>query len=49
MTVALLDRLTHRSHVLLLNGESYRLRESRRRASSTGPDQQVPQGEEKTS
>jgi len=32
MTVALLDRLTHRSHVLLLNGESYRLRESRRRA-----------------
>ena len=32
MTVALLDRLTHRSHVLLLNGESYRLRDSRRRA-----------------
>lgn len=32
MTVALLDRLTHRSHVLLFNGESYRLRDSRRRA-----------------
>jgi DNA replication protein DnaC len=32
MTVALLDRLTHRSHVLLFNGESYRMRESKRRA-----------------
>jgi len=32
MTVALLDRLTHRCHVLLFNGESYRMRESRRRA-----------------
>lgn len=32
MTVALLDRLTHRSHVLLFNGESYRVRESRQRA-----------------
>lgn len=39
MTVALLDRLTHRSHVLLLHGESYRLRESRRR-------NPVPQGAE---
>ena len=34
MTVALLDRLTHRSHVLVLNGESYRLRDSRRRAAA---------------
>ena len=32
MTVALLDRLTHRSHVRMFNGESYRMRESRRRA-----------------
>ena len=32
MTVALLDRLTHRSHVLMFNGESYRMRESRRRS-----------------
>jgi len=31
MTVALLDRLTHRSHVLLFNGDSYRAKESRRR------------------
>jgi DNA replication protein DnaC len=37
MTVALLDRLTHRSHVLVLNGESYRLRESRRRSATQGP------------
>jgi len=32
MTVALLDRLTHRCHVLAFNGESYRVKESRRRA-----------------
>jgi DNA replication protein DnaC len=31
MTVALLDRLTHRSHVLMFNGESYRAKESRGR------------------
>jgi DNA replication protein DnaC len=31
MTVALLDRLTHRSHVLLFDGDSYRMRDSRRR------------------
>ncbi|WP_146553645.1 IS21-like element helper ATPase IstB [Rummeliibacillus sp. SL167] len=28
MTAALLDRLTHRSHIHLLNGESYRFRQS---------------------
>lgn len=28
MTAALLDRLTHKSHILLLNGESYRFRQS---------------------
>jgi len=31
LTGALLDRLTHRNHTLEANGESYRLRESRRR------------------
>ena len=31
LTGALLDRLTHRVHILEANGESYRLRESRRR------------------
>jgi DNA replication protein DnaC len=34
MTVALLDRLTHRSHVLMFNGDSYRAKESRRRGES---------------
>jgi DNA replication protein DnaC len=34
LTVALLDRLTHRSHVLLFNGESYRRQESKRRAAA---------------
>ena len=29
LTGALLDRLTHRVHILEANGESYRLRESR--------------------
>lgn len=49
MTVVLLDRLTHRSHVVLLNGESCRLRESRRRTSPRSADPEPPEGEEKTS
>jgi DNA replication protein DnaC len=36
MTVALIDRLTHRSHLLLLNGESYRLRQRRQAAAQEG-------------
>jgi DNA replication protein DnaC len=31
LTGALLDRLTHRIHILEANGESYRLRDSKRR------------------
>lgn len=31
LTTALLDRLTHRSHLFLFEGESYRFRESQRR------------------
>lgn len=31
LTVALLDRLTHRVHILTMNGESYRFRESLKR------------------
>lgn len=31
LTAALLDRLTPRAHILLMNGESYRFRESMRR------------------
>ena len=49
MTVALLDRLTHRSHVLLLNGESYRLKESRRRMTPRSADPSLPEGEVKPS
>lgn len=32
LTAALLDRLTHHVHILTINGESYRLRQSRARA-----------------
>ena len=41
LTGALLDRLTHHVHILEMNGESYRLRQSRRRdqATSQSPDQ----------
>ncbi len=34
MTVALLDRLTHRSHVLAFNGDSYRMTDSKRRTAA---------------
>jgi DNA replication protein DnaC len=36
LTGALLDRLTHRIHILEANGESYRLRESKRRLGNAG-------------
>jgi DNA replication protein DnaC len=32
LTAALLDRLTHRCHILEANGESYRLRQARKRS-----------------
>jgi DNA replication protein DnaC len=44
LPLALLDRLTHRSHVLVLTGESYRLKESRRRASPKDGDPKPPKG-----
>ena len=34
LTGALLDRLTHHVHILEMNGESYRLRKSRKRRSN---------------
>ncbi len=37
LTGALLDRLTHRVHILEANGPSYRLRESKRRLQRRGP------------
>jgi DNA replication protein DnaC len=38
LTGALLDRLTHHVHILEMNGESYRLRQSRQRRRSTTAD-----------
>ena len=43
LTGALLDRLTHRVHILEANGESYRLRQSKRRLKRQAkPDSQEP-------
>jgi len=39
LTGALLDRLTHRIHILEANGESYRLRESRDKLRKKKPDE----------
>ena len=37
LTGALLDRLTHHVHILEMNGESYRLKQSKhKRSSQTG-------------
>ena len=35
LTGALLDRLTHHVHILAMNGDSYRLKQSKRRQRST--------------
>jgi DNA replication protein DnaC len=42
LTGAMLDRLTHRVHILEANGESYRLSESRRRLKSRKPPKETP-------
>ena len=41
LTGALLDRLTHRVHILMIEGDSYRLAQSKRRRSRT-PAQEHP-------
>lgn len=38
LTVALLDRLTHRAHIITMNGDSYRFKESIKRQSRKGDD-----------
>ena len=43
LTGALLDRLTHHVHILEMNGESYRLRQSRHRQRSPSSDASQPQ------
>ena len=42
LTGALLDRLTHHVHILEMNGESYRLRDSKRRRPRAAPDAAPP-------
>jgi DNA replication protein DnaC len=42
LTGALLDRLTHHVHILELNGESYRLRQSKRRRHQAAAGDQAP-------
>jgi DNA replication protein DnaC len=36
MTAALIDRLTHRAHILVMNGESYRFKQSVKKARGSG-------------
>jgi DNA replication protein DnaC len=48
LTGAMLDRLTHRVHILEANGESYRLSESRRRLKSRKPTSPMPDEKRKT-
>jgi DNA replication protein DnaC len=43
LTGALLDRLTHHVHILEMNGESYRLRQSKHRRRSPRSDDSQPQ------
>jgi DNA replication protein DnaC len=43
LTGALLDRLTHHVHILEMNGDSYRLRQSRQRRRSPKADASQPQ------
>jgi DNA replication protein DnaC len=42
LTGALLDRLTHRCHILQANGQSYRLRQAKKRPNHRSPKNQDP-------
>ena len=45
LTGALLDRLTHKCHILEANGESYRLRQAKKRSKHRPPRNQDPNQE----
>jgi hypothetical protein len=47
LTGALVDRLTHRCHILEANGESYRLRQARKRSKWKPSSRQDPNPKEK--
>lgn len=49
LTGALLDRLTHRVHILEANGPSYRLRESKRRLERRGSGEVEPDASDRAS
>ena len=38
LTETLLDRLTHKAHIIMCDGDSYRLKESLKKKSLTGRD-----------
>ena len=46
LTGAVLDRLTHRCHILEATGESYRLKDARRRSSKKKPPRNPPPSDE---
>ncbi len=45
LTGALLDRLTHHVHILTMNGDSYRLKQSSGRRRSPAPDKRATQNQ----
>jgi len=45
MTAALIDRLTHRSHIMVMNGESYRFRQSLKKSRGNGKTKVSLEGE----
>ena len=46
LTGALLDRLTHRVHIIEANGPSYRLRESKKRLKRKESDTEPPEDDD---
>ena len=46
LTGALLDRLTHKCHILEANGESHRLRQAKKRSKIRSPRKQFPKQKE---